>query len=178
MVAKGKKIKPGDKFRFGDYTVSMFRRPVIDDMEHVKVRELEYFLVQMVDEHLRIEIPETSPSFQYIRHLIEEDEDYEQFIVMMLSNMVFVVNNTDCFFHNAVKLVEVLQYDPLLLEKGYKNSKVSNEGFMEMATRLRDKWLEAYKVELKHFGEKSDNYTDEDAREDAAADTAEEDLNK
>ena len=32
MVAKGKKIKPGDKFRFGDYTVSMFRRPVIDDL--------------------------------------------------------------------------------------------------------------------------------------------------
>ena len=56
--------------------------------------------------------------------------------------------------------------------------KGSNEGFMEMATRWRDKWLEAYKVELKQFGEKSDNYTDEDAREDAAADTAEEELNK
>lgn len=174
----GKKIKYGEKMHYGNYVISMFRRPVIDDEDKLKVRELDYFLVQPVNEHLRIELPETNPSFQYLRHLIENDDESDHYIALVLSNMVFVASNVDCFFHNAVKLLEIVSYDPLLLKKGHANASVTNEEFVGMVERLRNKWLEAYEVELKNFSHKSDEYGEDDAREDAAAEAAENELLK
>lgn len=181
-VVNGKKsdvrLRYNKAVEYGNYTLQLYRKAVWDN-EKGRVIDLDYIAVRAAGEHFVAEIYEHCDMFHYLKELVNEDKtgEFTPYIVMLCRNIHFVSTSADSYFHNVVSLASSVSIEPLILKEGFEMSEnVSNVKFMEALKSIREKWIAKRAEELAAMKEASDGYSEEDARADAAAEVAEEEL--
>lgn len=171
-------LRHGKSVQYGNYVVQLYRKALWDDG---KVIDLDYLVVRAVGDHFTAEIFEHSEMFHYLSGLINDDKEgqYAPYITMLCRNIHFVSTSADGYFHNVVSLASSVSIEPRILKEGFEvGENVSNTKFMEALKDIREKWITKREEELALMEEKEAEYTDEEARADAAADICEEEMKK
>ena len=176
MANGPKRLRYNQCIHIGNFKLQLYKKAVWDGQKGT-VLDLQYILVQPVNEHFSVEIYEHSSMFHYLSDLINDDNvnGYDKYVEMLCRNILFVSTSADSYFHNTVSLFESVSLCPLLLKEGYAISKeASNAKVKEAITEVCRKWLETYEKEIEEEKKKSEEYSEEDAKADAAADICEE----
>ena len=180
MSKNQKRLRYNNCVHIGNFKLQLYQKAVWDEQKGT-VLNLQYIIVQPVNEHFSVEIYEHSSMFHYLKELINDDNvnGFDKYVEMLCRNILFVSTSVDSYFHNIVSLFESVSLCPLLLKEGYAISKeASNAKIKEAITEVCRKWLESYEKEVEEEKKKSEEYSEEDAKADAAADTCEEEAAK
>ena len=180
MSKNQKRLRYNNCVHIGNFKLQLYQKAVWVGQKGT-VLNLQYIIVQPVNEHFSVEIYEHSSMFHYLKELINDDNvnGFDKYVEMLCRNILFVSTSTDSYFHNIVSLFESVSLCPLLLKEGYTISKeASNAKIKEAITEVCRKWLETYEKEIEEEKKKSEEYSEEDAKADAAADTCEEEAAK
>lgn len=180
MSKNQKRLRYNNCVHIGNFKLQLYQKAVWDGQKGT-VLNLQYILVQPVNEHFSVEIYEHSSMFHYLSDLINDENvnGYDKYVEMLCRNILFVSTSPDSYFHNIVSLFESVSLCPLLLKEGYAISEqASNTRIKEAITEVCRKWLESYEKEVEEEKKKSEEYSEEDAKADAAADTCEEEAAK
>ena len=175
-----KRLRYNNCINIGNFKLQLYQKAVWDG-EKGQVINLEYIMISPVNEHFSVEIYEHSDMFHYLKELVNDNNEngYDKYVELLCRNILFTSTSADSYFHNIISLFESVSMCPLLLKEGYEMSKnATNAKVKETITEICRKWLANYEKELELAGKKSDEYSEEDARADAAAEIAEEEAKK
>ena len=175
-----KRLRYNKSIEIGNFKLCLYRKAVWDNQKR-DACNIDYISIQPVNEHFEVLIYEHSDMFHYIKELVNDNNEngYDKYVELLCRNILFTSTSADSYFHNIIALFESVSICPLLLKEGYEVSKnASNAKVKEAITEICRKWLVNYEKELEETKHKSDDYYEEDARADAAAEIAEEEAQK
>ena len=174
-----KRLRYNKSIEIGNFKLCLYRKAVWDNQKR-DACNIDYISIQPVNEHFEVLIYEHSDMFHYIKELVNDNnENGYKYVELLCRNILFTSTSADSYFHNIIALFESVSICPLLLKEGYEVSKnASNAKVKEAITEICRKWLANYEKELEETKHKSDDYSEEDARADAAAEIAEEEAQK
>lgn len=175
-----KRLRYNKSIEIGNFKLCLYRKAVWDNQKR-DAYNIDYISIQPVNEHFETLIYEHSDMFHYIKELVNDNNEngYDKYVELLCRNILFTSTSADSYFHNIIALFESVSICPLLLKEGYEVSKnASSAKVKEAITEICRKWLANYEKELEETKQKSDDYSEEDARADAAAEIAEEEAQK
>ena len=164
----------------GNFKLQLYKKAVWDGQKGT-VLDLQYILVQPVNEHFSVEIYEHSDMFHLLSDFINDDNanGFDAYVEMICRNILLAGTSADTYYHTIVSLFGSVSICPLLLKEGFEISKEANNAkIKEAITEVCRKWLETYEKEIEEEKKKSEEYSEEDAKADAAADICEEEAAK